>query len=420
VGRVAVSTVAVVALLAGGAAVLAVTAPSPAGGATSSSGGSSAEGVVTLAGTGRPGYSGDGGPARSAALDTPDGLTVDAAGDLFVADSGNCRIRELTVAGGQTFGRHSDPNTIVTVAGGPCGRPGDPAPAALATDRAGDLFVAFPSANRVEVLAPRAGSVLGTTVTADRLTAVVGTGAAGDGGDGGRPTDALLDSPSGLATDAAGDLFVADTANCRVRKVAASGASAGEITTVAGTGVCGSSGDGGPATAAQVWDPGALVADSAGDLFVADQGNRTVRVLAAQATTVLGTTVGAGDLATVAGEGSYGPYLTDGLVANGQTGELNFPEGLALDAAGNLLVADGASHVIREVTAAPGTLHGQPVAAGVMVTVAGATATDVTHTHTAWVRTSMADPVGLVVGPHGRIVFADHDADNVRALTPAG
>ena len=260
-----------------------------------------------------------------------------------------------------------------------------------------------------------------------RLTTVAGTGVAGFSGDGGRATVARLDDPSGLATDPAGDLLVADTANCRLRLVAAVtgdhdgvAVDAGTIATVAGTGICGSSGDGGPARQAQVWDPGALATDAAGDVFVADQGNRTVRVLAPRTTTLLGTTVGAGDLATVAGEGSYGPYLIDGLGAVGETSELNFPSGLALDRAGDLLVSDGESHVIRVVANVAGTVRGQPTKPGDLDTVAGALLTGTLHNDTTWVGTRMLDPVGIVVAPDGTIVYADHDADVVRRLPAPG
>ncbi len=404
-------------------------AVSPSAGAAAPAGTAIAHapGAVTLSGTGRPGFSGDGGPADQAALDTPSGIAEDAAGDLFIADTGNCRVREVPARSGVSFGRRVRAGTIVTVAGGPCRDHADPPPVALATDTAGDLFIAYATASRVAVLASHRGTVLGTPVTTGRLTTVAGTGIAGFSGDGGLATAADLDDPSGLATDPTGDLLIADTANCRVRIVSATSGDhdevvvgTGRIATVAGTGICGSSGDGGPARQAQVWDPGALATDTAGDLFVADQGNRTVRVLAPLTTTVLGTTVNAGDLTTVAGEGSYGPYLIDGIGAVGETAELNFPSGLAVDRAGNVLVADGESQVIRQVANAPGEVRGQPTVPGDLYTVAGALLTDTLHSDTTWVGTQMVDPVGLVVSPDGTIVYADHDADVVRALSPGG
>jgi hypothetical protein len=387
-------------------------------------------GATTLAGNGRPGFAGDGGPADRASLDSPSGIAEDRSGDLFIADSGNCRVREVPAHNGVSFGRDVRAGTIVTVAGGPCRDDANPPPAALATDAAGDVFIDYPTANRVAVLAPRSGTVLGRAVTADKPVTVAGTGVAGTGvpgfsGDGGRATAAELDDPSGVAVDPEGDLLIADTANGRVRIVAASAGirygvalTPGEITTVAGTGTTGSSGDGGPARLAQVWDPGALAVDGSGNVFVADQGNRSVRVLSPVATTLLGISVGADDLTTVAGEGSYGPYVIDGLAAVGHTGELNFPTGLAVDAAGNVLVSDGEMHVIRAVANTAITTRGRTFGPGGLYIVAGALSTDVESSDTSWIVTRMLNPVGLLVTSRGTIVYADQDGDVVRALPP--
>jgi sugar lactone lactonase YvrE len=406
---------------------VAATSASSAGAAGSIAGLVDGPGATTLAGNGRPGFGGDGGPADRASLDSPSGIAEDHSGDLFIADTGNCRVREVPAHSGVSFGRDVRAGTIVTVVGGPCRDDANPPPAALATDAAGDLFIDYPTANRVAVLAPKSGTVLGRAVTADKPVPVAGTGVPGFSGDGGRAIAAELDDPSGVAVDPEGDLLIADTANGRVRIVAASAGTRygvaltpGEITTVAGTGTTGSSGDGGPARLAQVWDPGALTVDQSGNVFVTDQGNRSVRVLSPVATTLLGITVGADDLTTVAGEGSYGPYVIDGLAAVGETGELNFPTGLAVDATGNLLVSDGEMHVIRAVANTATTTRGHSFGPGALYIVAGAESTGpgVSGTSTSWIVTRMLNPVGLLVTPRGRIVFADQDGDVVRALPP--
>jgi NHL repeat len=414
----------VVAVVVTAATASAVSAPT--GATTSIARLADGPGATTLAGDGRPGFGGEGGAADRASLAAPSGIAEDPSGDLFVADTDNCRVREVPAHTGTSFGRHVRAGTIVTVAGGPCRNTADPPPAALGTDAAGDLFIDYPTANRVAVLAPRSGTVLGHPVTADTEVTVAGTGTPGFSGDDGPATTAELDEPSGVATDPEGDVLIADTANDRVRIVAATAGtrygvtlSPGEIATVAGTGTSGSSGDGGPARMAQVWDPGALAVDRSGDVFVADQGNRSVRVLSPAATTLLGVTVGAGDLSTVAGEGSYGPYLVDGIAAVGETGEINFPTGLATDAAGDLLVADGEMHVIREVANVPARVRGHAVVPGDLDIVAGALSTDANHSDTTWIGTRMLDPVGLLVTSRGTVVYADQDGDVVRAL-PSG
>jgi DNA-binding beta-propeller fold protein YncE len=193
----------------------------------------------------------------------------------------------------------------------------------------------------------------------------------------------------------------------------------GHLYTAAGNGICGSSGDGGPSGQAELWDPGALAVGPAGEVFVADQGNRTIRVLAARTGTYLGVSLTAGQLGTVAGAGSYGAYLADGLPALGGLSEINYPTGLAVDADGDLYIADGDLHDIRFVPAAVTRLRGSPAQADDMYTAAGAVSTGTLHDETAWVQTRMIDPTGLAVGPGGRLVFSDTVANVVREL-PAG
>ena len=292
--------------------------------------------------------------------------------------------------------------------------------------RAGDLFIAYGSANRVEELPAHNGTAFGKPTTAGRLVDVAGTGTPGFSGDGGPATTSTVDDPTGVAVDAAGDVFIADTANCRVRMVAASDGThfgvamqVGHIYTVAGNGLSGSSGDGGPAGQAEVWDPGALAVDSDGDLYIADQGNRTIRVLTTHAGTFFGVALGADDVGTVAGEGSYGPYLIDGLPAVGDTAEINFPSGLAVDGAGDLYIADGDMHTIRLVAAGTALFRGKSTIPDAMYTAAGALAVGPLRDQTSWVQTRLDDPTGLALTPGGRLVYSDSGADVVREL-PAG
>ena len=384
-------------------------------------------GAVTLAGTGIPGFTGDGGPAVDARLDSPEGVTVDRSGDLFIADTGNCRVREVAAHGGVSFGIRVRSGEIVTVAGGPCtGRDPHPAPTAVAVDASGDLFIAFGPAARVEELAVRTTHRFGRTVRAATPTPVAGTGSPGDSGDGGPAGQARLGDPTGLAVDPEGDLLIADTTGCRLRLVASATGSRygtavveGHIYTVAGTGTCGSAGDGGPARSAQLWDPGALAVTTGGDVFIADQGNRTIRVLAATAGTFLGVPVAAGHVATVAGEGSYGPYLVDGLPALGETAELNFPTALAVDGRGNLSIADGAMHAIRLVPQVTTTLSGKPADAGDLYTAAGAEGAGSQRDGTTWVQTRLLQPSGLALSPGGGLIVSDSQSNVVREI-PAG
>jgi DNA-binding beta-propeller fold protein YncE len=408
----AVATVAVV-----GAVVLGLHLAAVASSAAAATPVAQSPGAQTLAGTGAPG------PRLS--LDAPAGIAEDAAGDLFIADAGGCRVVELPAHDGHSYGRALTAGTPVTLAGGTCSS-AHPSPTAMAVDTAGDLFIAYGPANRVEELPARSGTAFGQAIAAGRLVDVAGTGTPGFSGDGGPAAVSTVDDPTGVATDGAGDVFVGDTANGRVRMVAASDGThfgvamqEGHIYTVAGNGLSGSSGDGGPARQAELWDPGALAVDSSGDLFIADQGNRTIRVLTTRAGTFFGVSLGADDVGTVAGEGSYGPYLIDGLPAVGDTAEINFPSGLAFDARGDLYIADGDMQVIRMVAAGTAVFRGKPTIPDAMYTAAGAFGVGPLRDQTSWVRTRLDDPTGVAVSPAGRLVYSDSVADVVRELPAA-
>lgn len=386
-----------------------------------------AGGATTLAGMGAPGFGGDDGRAVDAELHAPAAIVGDSAGDLFIADAGNCRVREVPARTGVSFGLRVHAGDIVTIAGGPCADPAaDPAPSALAVDGAGDLFIAFGAAARVEELPAKDTSRFGVRMTVGKLAVVAGTGVSGLSGDGGPAVRAELADPTGVAVDWTGDLLIADTGNCSLRLVAATSGMRfgvavvrGDIDAVAGNGICGSAGDGGPALQAELWDPGALAVDREGDVLVADQGNRTIRVLAAHTGRFFGVALAADHLGSIAGEGSYGPYLIDGVAALGVIGEINFPAGIALDDHGNLYIADGEMHTIRFVPATTTMLFAKTALAAHMYTAAGALSTGSLYNKTTWIQTRMLDPTGLEISPGGEVVYSDTDANVVREL-PVG
>ena len=286
--------------------------------------------ISTVAGNGLPGFGGDGGPATEARLNGPSAVAIDSDGNLYIADWNNQRVRRVDLSSG----------VIKTVAGtGIHGSSGDGGPATaaqlanppgVAVDASGNLLIAESGGQRVRRVDAGTGVI----------TLVAGNGEEGSGGDGGPAVDALLDHPVGLAVDSRGNLFITDSQNRTIRKV---DAETGTITTVAGTGVYGYSGDGGPATRAQLNDPMGIAVGSAGDLFIADLNNRRIRRVEA----------GTGLITTVAGLGTTG-FGGDGGPA---TDSLVFlPNGLAVDDAGNLFVGDTGNHRIRRIDARTGVI----------------------------------------------------------------
>jgi hypothetical protein len=216
--------------------------------------------ITTIAGNGTNDYSGDGGMATNASLYYPAGMALDAAGNLFIADSGNNRIREVGTSG-----------VIMTVAGGGINYPGNGGmatnasmnnPSGVAVDTCGNLFIADTSNDFVRKVG-----------TDGIITTVAGLGYPGYSGDGYAATNAGLNEPFGISADSSGNLFIADTANNRVRVISANGT----ISTVAGNGLGGSSGDGGPAANATLNNPFSVAVDASGNLFIADTINHRIR-----------------------------------------------------------------------------------------------------------------------------------------------
>jgi hypothetical protein len=350
-------------------------------------------------------------------LASPGGIALDGAGDVFVADTGHCRVLEVPARTATRGGLHLHAGHAVTLAGGRCtGAASFGYPTGVAVDERGDVFVAEATDQRVLVVRPTGA-----------VTAVAGTGRAGYDGDGMEAVDAELDRPTGIAVDAAGDLFIADTADCRVRALPAADTTlfgrpmtAGRLYTVAGTGVCGTAGQGGPVAQAQLWNPVAVTVDPAGDLLVADSGDQSVLLASARGGTFYGITVGAGDIGVVVGgTGSYGPYLADGLSATGVAAEVNDPRGLAVAPNGALFVTDGFMHVIRVVPATTGTLLGRAMTSGDLYTAAGALPVATTEgpgDGTRWVVTRMGLPSGVAVSVTGSVYFSDAALDVLRVI----
>jgi hypothetical protein len=275
--------------------------------------------ISTLAGTGVSGFSGDGGPATAARLGQPGDVVKDAAGNLYIADFLNSRIRKVAPDG-----------TINTFAGtGSFGYTGDSGPALLARlaspvgldiDAAGNLYVADVGNHTVRRITP-----------AGIISTVAGNGSGGSTGDGGPATSAQLYEPADVTLDDAGNLYVPEYSGHRVRKVATTGT----ISTIAGTGSSGYSGDGGPALLAQMSAPTGVAVDSQGQVFVAERNNHVIRKIDSS-----------GTITRVAGTGFSG-YSGDGGPAT--LAQLQTPARVTLGPGGDFYISDFGNHRVRLV-----------------------------------------------------------------------
>lgn len=356
-------------------ALLPLTVPAAAAAASGTS--SAANTIATLSGTGSAGSTGDGGQATSAELNSPYGVTA-AHGVTYIADRLNHRIRRVDAAG-----------VITTIAGtGTAGFSGDDGDAAgaqlnqprgLAMDDEGNLYVADTFNNRVRRIDP-----LGV------ITTVAGDGTAGYAGDGDAATSAELASPASVAVDGNGNLYIADQGNQRIRMVAASD---GVITTVAGTGVAGYSGDTGPAPAARLNGPSGVALDAQGRVYVADSGNHRVRVIGTD-----------GVISTFAGTGSIG---SSGDLGAATAAQLSFPAAVAVDAVGQVVIADRGNNRIRLVDTS-----------GQITTIAGSGSAGYSGDGGPATQAQLSSPYGVGVGDGGLVYIADTGNQRVRRLDP--
>ncbi len=343
--------------------------------------------ITTIVGTGAGGGSGDGGLGTSAQINQPYGAVLDFAGNLYISDGGNNKIRKLntstgimtTFAGTGTVGYSGD--------GGPATNARINSPRALSADQSGNVYFADRNNQCVRRI----------DAATNVMTTVAGTcTSAGYSGDGGPATIARLNQPTDVVIDSAGNMFIADSGNSCVRKVAVG---SGTISTIAG--ICASpgfSGDGGQATSAQMNSDEYVALDRSGNLYIADTANNRVRK-------VDGTTL---DISTIAGTGAAS-YNGDGDLATAAA--LNLPAGLAFDGAGNLYIADRGNDVIRMVNAATSgitTIAGTGGVSGYAGDGGPATTAKLNAAN------------GVMVSPSGVLYIVDQGNNVIRMVGPSG
>ena len=418
--------------------------------------------ISTVAGIGTSGYAGDNGPAVSAALNSPQGLAVDASGNVYIADTGNNVIRKITVANGN----------ITTVAGnGTAGVSGDGnpalsaqlnAPTGVAVDTTGNIYIADSKNNRIrEVL------------TNLLMSTIAGNGVAGFAGDGNLASVAQLNLPTQVLVTPSGIVYLIDSGNARVREIlpnkvimtAAGGGGpvsnpqgittdtasdlyvaditrvilkfgvSGAITSVGGNGVSYALGDGGLATAAQLVQPEGLAVDPAANVYIADKGESRIRkippagngnISSPSGATAIGPAgvaldlvgniyiadaagnvvikVSSGVAVNIAGTGAAG-FGGDAFLAN--IAQLNQPSGVAVDSAGNVYIADTLNNRIRKIVAAN----------GIITTIAGSFSASFQGDGGPSTNALLNQPTGIVLDSAGNLYIADTGNNRIRKIT---
>ncbi len=333
--------------------------------------------INTVVGNGTAGFSGDAAAAFAAQVNFPTSIARSANGTLYIADTFNNRIRSVqtdgiirTVVGTGTRGFSGDGAAATAALISP--------PYGVAADAAGNIYFSDSLNNMVRKVS-----------TSGTITRIAGTGVQGYGGDGGNAVDSLLNLPTGVAVDSAGNVYVADTQNHRVRKISTDG----KIATVLGTGQPNYDGDGKPGDQAPIYYPESVALDSAGNLYVADTFNHRIRKLST-----------AGIASTVAGNG-VAAFRGDGGQA--ASASLNYPRGVFVDASGRVLIADSINNRIRMVTEN-----------GVIRTIAGAGFFGDAGDGGPAVLALFRYPRAVISDGSGGLLVLDTDNQRIRQLTP--
>ena len=336
--------------------------------------------ITTIAGNGTQGFAGDGGPATSASL-TPAGVCVDGSGNIYIADDVNNRIRKVspsgiisTIAGNGNYGFSGD--------GGPATSASLAQPLGVFVDGLGNIYIADTDNRRIRKVSP-----------SGVITTIAGNGNAGFSGDGGPATSTSLYNPRGVFVDGSGNIYIADQGNYRIRRVSPSGT----ISTIAGTGTRGFSGDGGPATSADLYTPAGVCVDDLGNIYIAEAGYSINRIRKVSSSGIITTIAGIGTGSGIPGfSGDGGPATS---------ADLYTPTGVFVDGPGNVYIADQSNSRIRKVSPS-----------GTISTIAGNGTNGFSGDGGIATSASLSSPSGVFVDESGNIYIADLNNRRIRKV----
>ena len=364
--------------------------------------------ITTIAGDGAGLYAGDNGPSTAAEINNPQHVAVDGAGNIYVLDFGNARVRKIAAATGIITTVAGNGSVAFRGDGGPATNAALNSPGDMAVDAAGNIFLADTDSNRIRKVDVKSGNI----------ATIAGNGTISYGGDGGPATGAQLNFPGQMTLDAAGNVYVVDNNNYRVRRISAA---TGTITNFAGTGVQGFSGDGGSAATAKLDELGGIVADAAGNVYIADRGNSVIRKVTAGVISTFaggsGEFVGPSDVGLdsagnlyVADAGNQRVVKVDAKTAAISVAVADVSVyGLAVDAGGNVYFSDIFSNQVRRVAAGSATA----------IVVAGTGVEGFSGDGGPATAAQLNQPTGIAVDAAGNLYIADNDNNRVRRVDAA-
>jgi sugar lactone lactonase YvrE len=332
--------------------------------------------ISTIAGSNNYGFSGDGGSADTATLNNPVTTCVDNSGNIYVTDWGNARVRKVntngiisTIAGNGIYGYSGDggPATLASL-GGPSG---------ISIDNSGNTYVTDIGNNRIRKI-----------TSSGIISTIAGNGTYGYSGDGGMATNASFRDPTGITIDHNGNIFIADVFNNAIRKISATGI----ISTIAGNGTPGFSGDGDQATLAQLYYPTSIVTDDSGNVFIADEDNNRIRKVNSN-----------GFISTIAGNGIN---ASNGDGGNATAASINFPGAVTTDNNNNIYIADSYGNKIRLINSS-----------GIISTIAGNGIAAYTGDNIVATMAALYNPIGLSIDTTGNLYIGDSFNSRIRKLT---